>query len=221
MSKNSKPYIDQHDFHRLKIISENLYSRYPNDWLAKFWNGRDKIVVLGAIAMGFLIIGTSLPLWLAFMPLIIVSIVFQHLPHLLWKRKIRSPRWAHPKVFLSQGEIDEINLIVQRLKPVQRAAMSQYLPVRTGDTFWIIWASAQQFSAGNAHIEEEYKISLKYFLLNICSLIFSSIALFLMLQILFFVFGFNFSQWALTQVESQFLRSIIQFLTIPTLQRLE
>lgn len=219
MSRTSPTYIDKNDFDRLREIAENLSNKYPNDWLGKFWHGANTHIFLGAIVLGILLANTSLPIWLAFIPYLVASLMFRHLPALLLKRKMHAPRWAHPNALLSSKEVHEIEAVVQRLKPVQRAVVSKFLPVNSGDKFWIIWSSAQEYAAGNAHISEELKIGWKDWVIQLSSLVMSTVALFLMLQMILMIFGFDFPQWLLSQIENSYVRSVIQYLTLPMLKK--
>lgn len=208
-------YIENSDFQRLKGIAENLSKKYPSDWLERFWHGKNIHVFLAAIVLGLLIAQTSLPLWSAFLPFFVASILFRYLPTLVLHRKMHAPRWAHPKASLSSAEVSEIESVVQRLKPVQRNVVAKYLPATTGDRFWLIWSSAQAYAAGNAHASEEFTIGWREIARHLLGLALALAIWFVMLQGCSQALGFDFSQWLLSNVENYYFRTIIQILTMP------
>ena len=122
----------------LEVVAARLGQKYPSDWYERFWRGPHHIVLMIVWGVGFwvwmhvdkLMLGLAVPvLWH------IVAVVT---PRLVLGRSAYAPRWAHSAAKLDMEDVHTVNSAVKSMGDDFVGAMSPFLPVLTGDRFWIV-----------------------------------------------------------------------------------
>jgi hypothetical protein len=141
--------ISHADFETMQVIVDRLAASYPADWYQSL--GENRLFAASLYAVAVLGMWMTDALWWAWLAIPFFITMLLKSFGLLFGREYQSPRWKHKLAFLLPDEIELIQSLPNKLKPVQQPVARACLPCENGLQFHSLRQLCQRLADGGSY----------------------------------------------------------------------